>query len=131
MKVHRVGFVGIRTPAVAETTAFFHEVLGLPLGRDDDQWGITRLPTGPFDMLEIYGPQFQDEQVAPDDASVFVGFIVDDVVEARQEILNAGAEASEIVWAADVFGNAEYEGFAWFFFRAPDGRRYVIEQVSA
>jgi catechol 2,3-dioxygenase-like lactoylglutathione lyase family enzyme len=129
VKVQRVGFVGIRTPAVTETTAFFRDVLGLTVARDDDEWGIAQLPTGPFDMMEVYGPEFRDQRLAPEDASVFVGFIVEDVVEARQEILLAGADAGDIVWAAEAFGDEEYEGFGWFFFRAPDGRQYVIEQV--
>ena len=131
MNIQRVGFVGIRTEAVRETSAFFRDVLGLPLARDEEQWGIAQLPTGPLDMLEVYGPAFRNKRLAPDDASVFLGFIVDDVVGAREEILAAGAEASDIIWAAEVFGNEAYEGFGWFFFRAPDGREYVIEQVPA
>jgi catechol 2,3-dioxygenase-like lactoylglutathione lyase family enzyme len=127
--VLRVGFVGIRTEAARATTAFFRDVLGLEIRRDDDQWGIAQLPTGDFDFVEVYGPDFHDERLAADDASVFVGFVVDDVVQAREEILRAGAEASEIVWAAEAFGSHVYDGFAWFFFRAPDGRSYVIQQV--
>ena len=45
MNVLRVGFVGVRTDRVAETTAFFRDVVGLkPLGGTGDSHTISGLP---------------------------------------------------------------------------------------
>ena len=129
MKVRRVGFVGARTPNVEATAGFFRDLLGLEMVRDDSTWSILRLPTGPYDLLEVYGSDFDDERLAPPDQPLFVSFVVDDVLEARQEITAAGLEAGDLVWASDVFEDPEMAGFGWFFFRAPDALFYIIQHV--
>src|SRR4051794_11038671 len=103
MRVLRVGFVGTRTPQVAETTAFFRDLLGLPVVRDDPTWSILQLPTGSFDFLELYGPEFDDTRLAPPGQSMFVAFMVEDVRSAHAEAAAAGANPSDIVWANEAF----------------------------
>ena len=129
MKVLRVGFVGTRTPNVEATASFFGDVLGLEVVRDDPSWSIFRLPSGRFDLFEVYAPGFDDERIAPSTEPFFVAFTVEDVEEARSEIAAAGAEVGDVVWAKEAFGNPDLEGYGWFFFRAPDNRTYVIQQV--
>lgn len=128
MLTRRVGFLGVRSGAAAEGAAFFRDVLGLPMLRDDPNWSILKLPTGTFDYVEFYGTEFADQRVVPDDTGLLVAFVVDDVVAARHEVLAAGASATDIVWAEQEFGE-HYRDVAWFFFRAPDGNMYCIEQV--
>ncbi len=129
MKILRVGFVGTRTSKVEETTSFFGDVLGLDVVRADPSWSILQLPTGRFDFFEVYGPEFDDERLAPSDESLFVAFTVEDLEDARREIVEAGAEAGDVVWAKEAFDDPDLEGYGWFFFRAPDERTYVIQQV--
>ncbi len=129
MKVLRVGFVGTRTASVKATTSFFRDVLDLQVLRDDSAWSILQLPTGRHEFLEVYGETFDDERLAPSGTGLFVGFVVDDLEGAHEEVLQAGAEASDILWAAEVFGEPSTEGFGWFFVKAPDGNTYVIQQV--
>lgn len=129
MEVLRVGFVGTRTSSVEATTSFFADVMGLEVVRDDPSWSILRLPTGPFDLFEVYGTDFDDERLAPSDESLFVAFTVADLEEARREISAAGVDVGDVVWAADAFNDPDLEGYGWFFFRAPDRRTYVIQQV--
>ena len=129
MKVKRIGFVGVRTEDVERTTWFFRDVLGLDGGRNDPEWTISRLPTHRFDLVEVYGPGFDDERLAPPDPGVFVAFVVDDVTAAHAEVRAAGLEPSEILWAEEAFDQAAYAGLAWFMVRAPDGNVYVIEQT--
>ena len=129
MKVLRVGFVGARTANVEATAAFFRDLLGLKMVRDDPAWSILQLPTGPYDLLEVYGSEFDDERLAPPDQPLFISFIVADILQAREEITAAGLEAGGIVWATDVFEDPELAGFGWFFFRAPDDLSYIVQQV--
>ncbi len=129
MKVLRVGFVGARTSNVEATSAFFRDVLGLEMLRDDPAWSILRLPTGRCDLLEVYGSEFDDERLAPPEQPLFVAFTVADLLEARDEIAAAGREVGEVVWASEAFGDPELAGFGWFFFRAPDGLTYVVQQA--
>lgn len=129
LKISRIGFVGTRTPHVEATTSFFGGVLGMDVVRADPSWSILRLPTGRFDFLEVYGPEFDDERLAPSDESLFVAFTVEDLEDARREIVASGVEVGDVVWATEAFGDPDLEGFGWFFFRAPDGRTYVIQQV--
>jgi hypothetical protein len=50
---------------------------------------------------------------------------------AREEIAAAGAELiGNLAWAAEKFDDPMLEGFGWFFFRAPDGNVYAIEQTE-
>lgn len=129
MRILRVGFVGSRTSRVEETTAFFGDVLGLDVLRADPSWSILRLPTGPHDFFEVYGPEFDDERLAPPDESLFVAFTVENLDDARREITASGTDVSDVVWAKEAFDDPDLEGYGWFFFRAPDGRTYVIQQV--
>jgi catechol 2,3-dioxygenase-like lactoylglutathione lyase family enzyme len=129
VKVRRVGFVGTRTANVEATVSFFRDVLGLEVRRDDPDWSILQLPTGRFDFVEIYGRDFADERLAPPGVTSFVAFVVDDLEGAHEEVRIAGAEASELVWAQEVFGDPAFEGLGWFFLRAPDGNVYLIQQT--
>lgn len=129
MKVLRVGFVGIRTPNVEATAAFFRDLFGLEMVRDDPAWSILRLPTGHLDLLEVYASGFADERLAPPDQPLFVAFTVTDLLEARAEIMAAGHQVGDVVWASEAFGDPNSAGFGWFFFRAPDNLTYVIQQV--
>ena len=131
VNVLRVGFVGTRTSNVEATASFFRDVLNLGVVRDDPAWSILQLPTGRFDYLEVYGSEFDDERLAPADASLFVAFVVDDLKGARGEVMAAGVEASEVVWAAEAFDNPDFEGYGWFFLRGPDGNTYVVQQVPS
>ena len=128
MRVRRVGFLGVRSPGASDAAAFFRDVLGLPLLRDDPNWSILQLPTGTFDYVEFYGTDFVDQRVVPDGVDVLVAFAVEDVIAARDEIVAAGAIASEIVWAESEFGE-RFHNVGWFFFRAPDGNTYCIQQA--
>ena len=131
MKVKRIGFIGTRTEHVDEMTAFFRDVLGLEERYTQADWTISQLPSGSFDLAEVYGSDLRDERLLPNDVSApMITFVVDDVVAARAEVEAAGIEIlGDIVWAAQAFENPAYEGIAWIFVRAPDGHVYGIQQA--
>ncbi len=131
MKALRVGFLGVRTDRVAETTAFFRDVVGLaPLATSETRT-VTQLPSGRWDFLEVFGPDFRDDRMIREEIDgVFVAIVVEDIEEARRDCLAAGVEIlGETLWADKAFGNPDYAGMAWFFVRAPDGNVYVFQQV--
>jgi len=124
MKIFRIGFLGMRTANHQQMAGFLRDVLGLPSAFEKPDWAGFHLPTGKNDFVEVFGPSMQDTNFFPDTAgdSPMVAFIVDDVVSARAEIEAAGIELlSEVIWVGDNFG--------WFFFRAPDGNVYCLQQV--
>lgn len=130
MKVLRIGYVGLRTPRVEETTSFFRDVLGLEPAGEAETVTFTRLPTNGRDFVEVFRPDHRDERMIPDDVDFTIAFVVDDLEQALAEVKAAGLEVvGDVVWAAAAFASPGQEGFGWFFVRAPDGRVYVIEQV--
>ena len=127
--MRRIGFVGTRADDVPATEAFFRDVLGLESVRSDPDWSILQLPTGKFDFVEVYGAGFDDERLAPPGVGLYVAFVVDDLGDAHAEMRTAGFEVGEPVWAEHAFQQPAYEGFGWFFVRAPDRNVYCIVQA--
>ena len=72
--------------------------------------------------MEVFGRE-ADPSLLPAEVGegVFVAFAVDDIAGAREEFAAADVELiGDLVWAA--------EGYGWFYFRAPDGNIYVMQQ---
>jgi catechol 2,3-dioxygenase-like lactoylglutathione lyase family enzyme len=131
VKVLRIGYLGVRTPHVEETTSFFRDVLGLEAVGEGETVTFTRLPTHRRDLLEVYSPEHDDERMIPNGVDFMVAFVVDDLERALAEVRAAGVElVGEVVWAAQAFGDPAHDGFGWFFVRAPDGRVYAIVQAE-
>jgi hypothetical protein len=131
MKVLRVSFVGTRSQRFDATLAMFRDVLGLDVAFSSPDWAGFTLPSGPRDLVEIFGPGMSDERVAPAafETGVLIAFAVDDILGAREELAAAKVElVGDIVWARDITGGAQSNRWGWFFFRAPDGNIYVIQQ---
>jgi hypothetical protein len=131
MNVRRVSFVGTRTQHFEATQALFRDVLGMKVAFSNPDWAGFTLPSGPRDLVEIFGPGMTDERVAPAafGAGVLIAFAVGDVVSARAELAAAHVElVGDVVWARDLTGGDESNRWGWFFFRAPDGNIYVVQQ---
>ena len=94
MKVTRVSFVGTRTSLFDSTVSLFRDVLGLEPAFADQGWAGFHLPSGPRDLLEVFGPAMTDERVAPAtfESGAMIAFAVDDVVSAKEELAAAGVE---------------------------------------
>ena len=130
MRVRRISFLGVRTNNFDAMTAFARDVLGLPISHVESDWAIFLLESGKRDYFEVYGPGHADERLmtAASDGPI-AAFAVDDLLEARAELEAAGTKmVSEVIWAAEAFDNPAFTGFGWFFFRAPDGNVYVLQQ---
>ena len=121
MKVKRICWVGTRTDAFDETTAFFRDVLGLPLVLSVPGFSMLQFPGADRDYVEVFAA----------DSSLFpfyttgpvAAFLVDDVEEARSELEAAGVELiGSVEWAQTM------EGYGWINFRGPDGNVYALVQ---
>ena len=133
MNVQRICFLGTRTGSFDATSALFRDVLGLRNVHAEAGWSIFQLPTGRSDFVEVFGPEHENASVFPTEVSegVVVAFAVDDIAGAREELAAAKVELiGELVWANELFDDPNMEGVGWFFFRAPDGNVYVMQQDS-
>ena len=133
MHIRRISFVGVKTESFGGMADFARDVLGLAPGHRDDGWAVFQLESGDRDLFEVYRPGDYDERLLPPDAGpVTIAFGVEDLLEARAELLAAGIEiVADTVWAAEAFDDPQLEGFGWLFFRAPDGNIYTLQQDHA
>ena len=133
MNVKRICFLGTRTSNFDATSGFFRDVLGLGVGHAEPGWSVFQLPSGRSDFVEVFGPQQENARLFPAEVreGIVVAFAVDDIAEARAELAAAEVELiGDLVWASELFANANMEGFGWFFFRGPDRNVYVMQQDS-
>ena len=116
MKVERLGWLGLRTDRFPETVEFFERTLGARVARRDPHRVMFELGNGdPIDVWDGEAPENTHFGAAP-----VVGFAVDDVDRARQELERAGVELIGPVQRGS--------GFAWAHFRGPDGNLYELQQ---
>ena len=55
MTIRGIGFVGMRTEYFDETVWLFHDVIGVPMTRQED--GLVGFTLGDGTPLELYGPE--------------------------------------------------------------------------
>lgn len=115
MVVRSLGWLGVRTPAVAEMCAFYREVLRLEviLERSGATW--FRLADGT--EVHVYGPEDEDHDFFG--SGPVVGFSVDSFLAAHAALVAAG---TEFLYPEPQRAN----GRAWQHFRGPDGNVYEI-----
>jgi catechol 2,3-dioxygenase-like lactoylglutathione lyase family enzyme len=113
VRVTGLGFVGTRTGSRATMTRFMRDVLGLA---SIEQSGIEA------DLFEL--PDGATFAVAPTDEQTgerTVGFMVDDLDGAANELRAAGVEVDDTIGVND--------RFRYVHFRAPDGKLYELVEV--
>lgn len=114
MRIRGLVWLGTRTDAFREMAAFVTETLGIPPTLQLPDFLVADLPNG--DRLEVFGPSDSGHSFM---TCPVVGFLVDDVHEARRELEEKGVEFLGPVHETE-------EGYAWSHFRAPDGRVYEL-----
>ena len=116
MNVSGFTWAGVPTKDFQATVRFFKEVMGLPLGFQDDDAGyaVFKPPSG--QLFAVVGPNYEhsDRHEFP-----AVGFEVSDVREARRELEAAGIEF------ISGFNEGE-DGAVWTHFLGPDGYLYGL-----
>ena len=122
MRVLGYSWVGIVTADFEGTLRFFTETLGLPLERREDDAGFAhlRLPSG--QLFEVFKPNSEYADVHDDHCPV-VGFEVEDVRAAQEELSRQGVEFVTAVQEAE-------DGACWVYFRGPEGRLYELQRPA-
>ena len=114
MKVSGFSWVGVGTDDYARSMRFYRDVLGLDVWVEGDAQAILKTASG--QQLEIFGKDRREKQLT---ASPVVAFEVHDIEDARAELQ---AEGIELI--GDV---GRWEGYAWQYFRSPDGHIFEIK----
>ena len=120
MSISGYSWVGIRTDDFEATTRFFEEKLGLTLTwrSGDAEVAHFQLPGG--QLFEVFGPN--DAGVHATNCPV-VGFDVEDVRAARDELMQLGVEFVTEVEEGEA-------GASWVYFRGPDGQLYQLQRPA-
>ncbi len=114
MQVKGIIWVGTATPERSALVSFFADRLGMEV--HTDVAGYTRLTIQNGDRVEIFGPEANEYEHL--DTGPVAGFWVEDAAAAREELVEAGIEASDLETGRD--------GHRWFYFKAPDGNFYEL-----
>ena len=123
MQVRRLAWLGTRTEKFDETTAFFRDVLGVPMVHQEPGFAMLQLPGADRDFVEVFAPDHPS--AASYSTGPVVGLLVDDIELARAELDAAGVELlGSMEWLPSM------DGYGWFHVRGPDGNIYAIMQDS-
>jgi catechol 2,3-dioxygenase-like lactoylglutathione lyase family enzyme len=114
VEVKCFSWVGVATDDFDRSMGFFRDVLGLEVWVAGEQQAILRAASG--QQLEIFGRGERDKQLT---ASPVVAFEVNDIEAAREELRLAGIELIGEV--------GRWEGYAWQYFRSPDGHIFELK----
>jgi catechol 2,3-dioxygenase-like lactoylglutathione lyase family enzyme len=119
MPVRVLGYTwaGVRTSDLNSSSHFFSDILGLRRVHDGKGLVQFELPSG--QLFEVFGSESRYYQFHN---CPVVGFQVEDVRAAKQEMESRGIE-----FMTDVFGDDKE---AWVYFRGPDGYLYEIWQTQ-
>ena len=110
-------WAGVRTNDLNTSSRFFSDILGLR--RVHDGKGLVQFELPPGQLFEVFGSESRYYQFHN---CPVVGFQVEDVRAAKQEM-----ESKGIQFMTDVFGDDKE---AWAYFRGLDGYLYEIWQTQ-
>lgn len=117
MRVRRIAWVGVRTDAYDATVRFLRDTLGLRTVFQEPASAELSLPDD--GRIQVFGPGHRYHEFYTEHADgPVVLFEVDDLTEARAELVAAGME---LVGPAD-----SDSGWSWIHVRGPDGNLYAF-----
>jgi catechol 2,3-dioxygenase-like lactoylglutathione lyase family enzyme len=119
MKVKGFSWVGVGTSSFDETVAFFTDVMGMDIAVSEKP--VAMLDAGSGAVLEIFGEGSTRGKALTTPPAI--GFEVDDVRAARDELVANGVEL-----VGDV---GSWNGFEWLYFRGPEGYLFVVKKTPA
>jgi catechol 2,3-dioxygenase-like lactoylglutathione lyase family enzyme len=115
MNIRSLGWLGVRTANASAMSAFYRDVLGLEVIRE--QPGATWFRMGDGTEAHVYGPEDPHHDFFG--SGPVVGFEVESFKAARNAMIAAGIEF--------IYPEPQRkDGRAWQHFRAPDGNVYEI-----
>jgi catechol 2,3-dioxygenase-like lactoylglutathione lyase family enzyme len=123
MRILGIDWIGIRTNNIDELLRLFQTAMGLELVHKEDENQFVVLSTKGGDKVELFGSssKYNTHFVT---ATPVVGFLVDNIEQAREELRSKGIEL-----IGDI--NRSKGGSAWQHFRGPDGNLYELNYDPA
>jgi hypothetical protein len=120
VEVKGIRWVGVGTERVLRMRSFAIDVLGLRVAGQDSE-DFVELAMADGAKLEVFGSsEVADGPWLFESNPVVVGFLVDDIEAAREEL--ARTPDVELLGELRVMP----DGYAWQHFRAPDGHVYEL-----
>lgn len=117
MKIKSIRWAGVSTDRFEAMCAFAVQTLGLRPGMKANNF--LEVVTADGDRFELNGPAAGNPPWEFKPNPVMIGFLVDDVYTARQELIG--------IPGVELLGEVQSEnGYAWQDFRAPDGNVYEL-----
>jgi catechol 2,3-dioxygenase-like lactoylglutathione lyase family enzyme len=122
MHIKGFSWVGYRTEDIDAATRFFGEVLGLPVLRRSDKSKVIAFSFPSGQTLEVCWPgsRYYALQAQP-----VLALDVEDITAARAELEAAGIE---FLTEISTLPGGQAPGFAWCYFRGPDGHVFQLSQ---
>ena len=119
MEIKGFSWMGIGVEDYPSAVAFFRDVLGLRLAVEDER-GVAMMQVAERQVLEVFGPGTTGHArcVPP-----VVAFEVDDVADARNELMRKNVEL------VGDFGS--WNGFEWQYFMGPAGMKFAIKKTPS
>jgi catechol 2,3-dioxygenase-like lactoylglutathione lyase family enzyme len=114
VQVKSFSWVGVSTSDFERSLRFYRDVLGLEVWVAGDEQAILKTASG--HQLEIFGKDEREKRLT---SSPVVAFEVDDLESASEELRLAGIELLGEV--------GRWNGFAWQYFRSPDGHIFELK----
>jgi predicted enzyme related to lactoylglutathione lyase len=114
MLITGIGWAGTRTDDYGAMVGFLTTVLGMTVSYQERDFAVIDLPDG--DKFEVFGPSDQNHRHFT--TGPVVGFVVEDLPAAVEELERAGVEL--------LGGSVDDRGLGWRHFRAPDGNVYEL-----
>lgn len=115
-KIGWPAWIGVVADDLTAQAAFYRDVLGFRQVAAGDDWVQFEFDGRTFEILA------RSSLAQYDTRRVQVGFVVDDIEEARAELLAAGVEP-----VSDIEG-AEDDDARWAYFRDPEGNVFEITE---
>jgi catechol 2,3-dioxygenase-like lactoylglutathione lyase family enzyme len=114
VQVKSFSWVGVSTNDFELSLRFYRDLLGLEVWVAGDKQAILKTASG--HQLEIFGGDELEKELT---SSPVIAFEVDDLEAARQELRLAGIELIGDVGRSN--------GFAWQYFRSPEGHIFELK----
>ena len=118
MRVKAFSWVGIGTEDFTRSLGFFRDVMGMDVWVQGKEQAILKAESG--QQFEIFGSGAGEDRRH---SAPVVAFEVDDLEAAREELRLTGVELIGEV--------GRWNGFAWQYFRSPDGHLFEIKSSPA
>jgi catechol 2,3-dioxygenase-like lactoylglutathione lyase family enzyme len=121
MQVKGIKWLGVCTANWDRAVGFYRDVLGLPVRSEgllsvgEGRVRCAELPLPDGDFVELFDDNLEERGLF---ATPVVGFLVDDVAEARSEM-----ESKGVAFIGPVYRGTNW---AWSYFRSPDGHVFEI-----